>query len=442
MNDNQVDRNLDKATDQPNSNQQATRSQLISWTFFDWANSAFPTVIQTFVFAAYFTNKVAENEIIGTTQWGNTISIAGIIVALSGPVLGALTDQGGRRKPWIAAFTILCVASTASLWFIKPSTNYLMLALILVALGTVASEYAFIFYNSMLPALVKSHNMGKWSGWGWGLGYAGGLLCLVFCLFAFVKTQNPWFALDKDSAQNIRATFVFAALWYLLFALPLLLFTPDTRSSGKNFSTALRDGLQQLKDSVYRIRQYSNIVRFLIARMIYIDGLAAVFAFGGVYAAGVFDMNEQQVLIFGIGLNITAGFGAIGFGWIDDRIGAKNTILLSLAGLIISGIAVLLVQSATLFWTFGLILGLFVGPVQASSRSFLGRTSPEHLRSQMFGLFALSGKATSFVGPLAIGWITAWTGSQRIGMSVIIILFFTGALLMLKVRPDQRETST
>jgi UMF1 family MFS transporter len=442
LNDNQVDRNLDKATDQPNSNQQATRSQLISWTFFDWANSAFPTVIQTFVFAAYFTNKVAENEIIGTTQWGNTISIAGIIVALSGPVLGALTDQGGRRKPWIAAFTILCVASTASLWFIKPSTNYLMLALILVALGTVASEYAFIFYNSMLPALVKSHNMGKWSGWGWGLGYAGGLLCLVFCLFAFVKTQNPWFALDKDSAQNIRATFVFAALWYLLFALPLLLFTPDTRSSGKNFSTALRDGLQQLKDSVYRIRQYSNIVRFLIARMIYIDGLAAVFAFGGVYAAGVFDMNEQQVLIFGIGLNITAGFGAIGFGWIDDRIGAKNTILLSLAGLIISGIAVLLVQSATLFWTFGLILGLFVGPVQASSRSFLGRTSPEHLRSQMFGLFALSGKATSFVGPLAIGWITAWTGSQRIGMSVIIILFFTGALLMLKVRPDQRETST
>jgi UMF1 family MFS transporter len=431
----------DEATDPPNSDQKATTFQLISWAFFDWANSAFATVVQTFIFAAYFTNRVAASETSGTTQWGNTLSIAGIIVALIGPVLGALADQGGRRKPWIAVFTVLCVISMASLWFVKPSSSYLRLALILVALGTVTSECAMIFYNSMLPAMVKPDNMGRWSGWGWSLGYAGGLMCLVFCLFAFVKTENPWFFLDNDSAQNVRAAFVFAAAWHMLFVLPLLLFTPDTRSTGKSLFRALRDGLQQLRDSIRRIRRYSNIVRFLIARMIYIDGLATVFAFGGVYAAGTFDMNAQQVLIFGIALNVTAGLGAAGFGWIDDRIGPKRTILISLAGLIISGTAILLVHSTALFWTFGLILGVFVGPVQASSRSFLGRIAPEHLRSQMFGLYALSGKATSFIGPLMVGWITAWTCSQRIGMSATIVLFFIGAILMLAVSTSREKVS-
>jgi len=431
----------DEATDPPNSDQKATTFQLISWAFFDWANSAFATVVQTFIFAAYFTNRVAASETSGTMQWGNTLSIAGIIVALIGPVLGALADQGGRRKPWIAVFTVLCVISMASLWFVKPSSSYLRLALILVALGTVTSECAMIFYNSMLPAMVKPDNMGRWSGWGWSLGYAGGLMCLVFCLFAFVKTENPWFFLDNDSAQNVRAAFVFAAAWHMLFVLPLLLFTPDTRSTGKSLFRALRDGLQQLRDSIRRIRRYSNIVRFLIARMIYIDGLATVFAFGGIYAAGTFDMNAQQVLIFGIALNVTAGLGAAGFGWIDDRIGPKHTILISLAGLIISGTAILLVHSTALFWTFGLILGVFVGPVQASSRSFLGRIAPEHLRSQMFGLYALSGKATSFIGPLMVGWITAWTCSQRIGMSATIVLFFIGAILMLAVSTSREKVS-
>ncbi|HKL19938.1 MAG TPA: MFS transporter, partial [Halalkalibaculum sp.] len=190
---------------------------------------------------------------------------------------------------------------------------------------------------------------------------------------------------------------------------------------------------KQLKESIRHIREYKDIMRFLIARMIFIDGLATVFAFGGIYAAGTFDMDEKGVLIFGIGLNLTAGLGAALFAWIDDYLGSRQTILISLIGLIITTSAVLLVSSSFWFWAFGLTLGIFVGPVQAASRTYMGRIAPEELRNQMFGLFALSGKVTSFIGPFLVGWLTYAAGSQRIGMSVIIVLFVIGFLLMIKV---------
>jgi UMF1 family MFS transporter len=409
---------------------------LISWALYDWANSAFATVIQTFVFATYFTQQVADNATAGSVLWSNTVMAAGIIIALGGPIVGAIADHGGRSKPWIATFTVLCVTATALLWCIEPAPRFVWPAMLLAGLGTIGAEFATVFYNALLPRLALPERVGRWSGWAWSLGYVGGLVCLIFALVAFVREDNPWIALDRHSAQPVRAAFLLAAGWYLLFAMPLFLFTPEPRRAGKPLPRAVRDGLQQLWASLHDLRQYGHLVRFLIAHMLYIDGLATIFAFGGIYAAGAFAMDAQAVLFFGIALNATAGLGAAGFAWVDDWLGAKPTILLALGGLIIFTTLILLVESVQLFWACGLVLGVFVGPVQAASRSYLARLAPAPLQNQLFGLFALSGKATAFLGPLCVGWVIASTGSQRLGLSPILGFFVVGFVLMLWVPPD------
>jgi UMF1 family MFS transporter len=413
---------------------QRSRLGLISWALYDWANSAFPTVIQTFVFAAYFTRQVAANEAVGSMLWGTMLGVAGTFVAVGGPILGAIADQGGRRKPWIAVTSLVCIIATALLWFVKPSPDYVWLALILVGLGTLGVEFAVIFYNAMLSRLAPPRRLGRWSGWGWGVGYAGGLACLVLALVPFMLADHPWFGFDQTSAEHVRVTFLIVAVWYFVFALPLFLFTPDQRGTGKGLSQATRDGLRQLRDTIREARRYGPIVRFLIARMIYINGLATLFAFGGVYAAGTFAMTERDILLFGIALNLTAGLGAFAFAWVDDWIGSKRTILLSLAGLFVPATIILLVESPAWFWALGMILGVFTGPAQAAGRTFLARIAPERLQNELFGLEALSGKATAFLGPLLVGWVTYWTGSQRLGMSTILAFFAAGFVLMLTVR--------
>ncbi|OIQ49488.1 putative 3-hydroxyphenylpropionic transporter MhpT [Pseudodesulfovibrio hydrargyri] len=411
---------------------------LFSWALYDWANSGFAALVQTFVFAAYFARAVAENETLGTAWWGNMMGAAGLIIGLGGPLLGAVADRTGRRKPWLAAFTGLCIAATGLLWLVRPDPAWLWPALLLAGAGTIGSEYAMIFYNAMLPDLADKTRIGRWSGWGWGLGYAGGLVLLLVALYGLVQPPG-WFGVPRADALNVRAVMPLTALWYLAFCLPLFLFTPDTPSAGVPFRRAVAEGAAQLRRSLKDLREHRAIALFLLARMFYNDGLTTMFAFGGIYAAGAFGMDPGEVIVFGIGLNVTAGLGAASFAWLDDRLGPRLTILLSLVGLTVPGAAILLVESKPLFWIFGLALGIFVGPVQASSRSWLAHAAPAEVRTEMFGLMALSGKLTSFIGPFLVGWLTLATGSQRLGMSAVVGLFVLGLIGMLFVPAANRN---
>ena len=414
------------------------RRALFSWCLFDWANSAFPTVITTFVFATYFTTTVAESTITGTAAWGHAQSFAALIIALLGPALGAIADRGGRRKPWLLAFTALCVAACVGLWFTQPERGDVILALTFVVLGTVGFEIGMVFYNALLPEIAAPERLGRLSGWGWGMGYAGGLACLSVALVGFIQTDAPWFGLAAGTAEPVQATTLLVAAWVSLFALPLFLWTPD-KPRGERTLEALRNGLVTLVNTLCNIRRYAQTARFLLARMIYSDGLNTLFAFGGIYAAGTFGMALEEVILFGIAINVTAGIGAACFAWLDDDIGPKRTILIALGGLIGFGGALLLASGKVWFWALALPLGLFVGPAQAASRSFMARLAPPHMRAEMFGLFAFSGKATAFLGPLFLAWATLAFDSQRAGMATIIVFLAVGFVLLLPLRDPGRE---
>lgn len=414
------------------------RRALFSWCLFDWANSAFPTVITTFVFATYFTTTVAESTIAGTAAWGHAQSLAALIIALLGPALGAIADRGGRRKPWLLAFTVLCVAACVGLWFTQPERGDVIWALTFVVLGTVGFEIGMVFYNALLPEIAAPERLGRLSGWGWGMGYAGGLACLSVALVGFIQTDAPWFGLAAGTAEPVQATTLLVAAWVSLFALPLFLWTPD-KPRGERTMEALRNGLVTLVNTLCNIRRYAQTARFLLARMIYIDGLNTLFAFGGIYAAGTFGMALEEVILFGIAINVTAGIGAACFAWLDDNIGPKRTILIALGGLIGFGGALLLASGKVWFWALALPLGLFVGPAQAASRSFMARLAPPHMRAEMFGLFAFSGKVTAFLGPLFLAWATLAFDSQRAGMATIIVFLAVGFVLLLPLRDPGRE---
>ncbi len=414
------------------------RRALLSWCLYDWANSAFPTVIVTFVFAAYFTGAVAEDTLSGTAQWGYALAISGIAIALLSPVFGAVADRRGRRKPWLAAFTALCVIATTALWFIQPDPSWTMWALVVFVIANTAFEIAAVFYNAMLPGIVAGQRIGRLSGWGWGLGYLGGLVCLALVLVLLVEPVAPLFGLDKESAQHVRAAAPLAALWIALFSLPIFLFTPDGQKTGMPLRQAVRDGVSELWGTLRRIREHANIGRFLLARLLYIDGLNTLFAFGGIYAAGTFGMETGEIIRFGIALNVTAGLGAAMFAWIDDWIGARRTILIALIGIASFAIPLVLIESKDLFWVLALCLGLFMGPAQAASRSLLARLAPPEKMTEMFGLFALSGRITAFLGPAILAWVTVAFASQRAGMATIIAFVAAGALILLTVKEPGR----
>jgi len=420
------------------SPEKAAFKPVAAFCMYDFANSAFTTIIITFVFATYFAQGIAADPTTGGAQWSFAMAVAGFAIAALSPVLGAIADQTGRRKPWLAAFSVLCVGSTAMLWYAGPTPDNVTWALVFAVISTIGFEMGMLFYNALLPSVAPPAMIGRISGWAWGVGYAGGLISLAVALFGFVQIDPAPFGLDKSQAEHIRATALLVAVWFAVFCLPLFLFIKEPPSTGISPMTAVRQGLKQLVVSLRHARAHGNVFRYLIAGMVYSDAVHTIFALGGVYAGVVFGMETADIIILGISLNVTAGIGAVAGGWIDDRIGSKRTIAISLIALIVTSSIVMLAQDRTTFWIAALAMSTFFGPVQAASRTLMARLAPPDMRGEMFGLFALSGKVTAFLGPAVVGWVTLATDSYRLGMSTTILFLIAGLLLLRGVTEPQR----
>ena len=416
----------------------ADRRGLVAWALYDWACTPFATLIVTFVFPAYFASAVVGDEVRGQALWGYVIGLAGFGIAVLSPVIGAIADASGRRKPWLLVFSTLCIVASALLWFVQPDPAFVGLAIFLTVAANIAFASATVFNNAMLPDLVPEERIGRWSGWAWGLGYMGGLAALLLMLFGFMQQEFAW--LNRERAEHVRIVGPLVALWFVLFMWPLFVWTPDRASSSVNVVAAIRSGLATLRASLAGSIGQKNIVRFLGAQMLYADALVAIFAFGGIYAAGTFRMTIAEVTSFGILLNVTAGLGAFGFAWVDDLIGSRWTILISLGGLIVTTLMTVLIHNQLWLWIVGAALGLFVGPAQAASRSLMARLAPKGQETEFFGLFALSGRATAFLGPTLVGIVTSASGSQRLGLASLLVLLVAGAALLLSVSEPRRQT--
>lgn len=426
---------------------QTSRKGLFGWIFYDFANSAFTTIVLTFVFSVYFADAIATSSEEGQQLFSRGIAISGILIAILAPVLGAIADHTGRRKPWILFFTALCVLGSFALWWAEPTAGmddasrsaviWWVLAVIVIA--NVGFEMAIVFYNAMLPSLIADEKMGRLSGYAWATGYIGGLLALAGCLVLFVfPAENNMFGLDATQLEHIRATSPFIGAWLAVFSIPLFLWTPDQPRTSVGYGEAISRGLGSLWNTLTEIRQRANLFRFLLAHMIYRDGLNTLFTAGGIFVAAVYGMEQTEILLFAILLNVTSAIGAAGFGILDDRIGSKNVLIISLICLSLVSVPLIMMSDKTALYILASILGLFVGSIQSSSRTMVGRMAPPGLVTETYGLFALSGKATSFLAPLMIGELTAVYG-HRWGMSVLIAFLIIGLLLLFSVKEVRED---
>ena len=406
---------------------------LLAWCLYDWANSAFTTLVVTFLYSAYFSENFAPDPGRGTALWSRGITVSALIIAGLAPIAGALADRGNRRH-YLIGCSLVCVAATIALAFIRPDSSYAVVtALGVFVVANVAFEIAMVFYNAFLPSIARSDQMGRVSGYGWSLGYAGGLGALVIALAGFV-TESPWFGMTTDQGFNLRATNLLVALWFLVFSLPAFIYLRDEPASVGAVST--RGVFSQIVKTVRRIRDYRHVSRFLLARLFYNDGLVTIFAFGGIYAVGTFEFNFSELIAFGIVINVGAGVGAFLFGFIDDRLGGKNTILLSVVALGVATLLGAMAPTRLWFWVSAVMVGIFAGPNQSASRSLMARVVPVRHKAEFFGLFAFSGKVTSFVGPLTLG-LLADSYSQRVGVGSLVVFFVVGGALLWRV--DEAE---
>jgi UMF1 family MFS transporter len=413
---------------------QAMSRKAWAWAFYDWANSAFPTVVSTFVIAAYFTQGIAATPAEGQAQWGWMQTAAGLVIAVLSPVLGAVADAGGRRRAMLLLCTLVTSGATALIWFARPEPASALWALCCVGIATVGFELGTVFYNAMLPQVAPPGRLGRVSGLAWGLGYAGGLACLLLCLFLLVQPNPSPLGLDRGSAEHLRATALLVAVWMLAFGWPVLLALPDPPPPRPAWGIAARQGLAEIGALLRGLPRNPLLGRFLLARLFYTDGLNTLFAFGAIYAAGTFGMPFEEILLFGIALNVTAGLGAAGFGLVEHRLGSRQTVLVSLAALLLLGLAVIMATEKTTFWGLAVVLGLFMGPAQSASRSYMASLAPPEEVAAYFGLFALSGRITGFLGPAVLALVTSITASQRAGMATVLVFLALGGAILLTVR--------
>ena len=432
------------------------------WMFFDWAAQPFFTVVTTFIFGPYFVSRLTADPVAAQATWSNMATISAIIIAVLSPVLGSIADQSGARKPWIAFFAVIKIASLCLLWTAEPGSS-LVYPVIFMILASISAEFSIVFNDSMMPRLVSQANVGRISNIAWGLGYLGGIIVLItVVVFISANPQTghtilgtvPLFGLDPAAGEDARITGPLSAVWYFVFILPMFLFTPDAKR-GKPLRAAVGSGLRELRHTVSELRGRPGILKFLIARMLYQDGVGGLLLLGGVFAAAMFGWSTMEIGIYGIILNVVAIGGCIGAGSIDRRIGSKNTVVIGLLllltatlGIVSTGrdftlfglIPLSLADSGALFGTaaekiyvaYGLLVGVSFGPVQASSRSYLARSVTVAESGRYFGIYALSGRATSFMATLSFSLLTYWTGSPRVGMASMVAFLGAGLLVLLR----------
>ena len=406
--------------------------KVLNFALYDFANSAFTTIIITFIFATYFAKQIAPNPILGQSYWGWTIGITGLLVALIGPLIGSFADKKNCTEFFIKLFTIICIILTSFLWFAKPSEKYLLYTLLVVASANFFYELSLIFYNSILKRISNSNNLGKSSGFSFALGYIGGILILIICIKVFIDNEVLPFGLSKENSENIRATSIVVALWYLIFSIPFLF---SLKKKIKNKIERSSNNIKKIKN-LFWDKGLNNLGKFLLARMLYADGLNAIIIMGGIFAVGVFNLEIKDLLVLSVLMNITAFIGAIIGGYANDKFSSKSVIIFSLLGLIFSSAIILFIKTKIFFLIFASINGLFIGPIQSASRVFITKSIDENNQASGFGLFALSGKLTSFIGPLLVSTLTYISNSQRIGFSAAIILLLIGLLILLKVKKN------
>ena len=413
------------------------RRGIWGWMLFDWAAQPFFTVVTTFIFGPYFVSRMASDPAAGQAAWGYGVAAAGFVIAILSPVLGSIADQTGRKKPWIMFFAAIKITSLIMLWFAAPGSS-LIGVLIFFCLATVAAEFSIVFNDSMMPRLVSKEEIGHVSNIAWGLGYLGGMIVLIFVVTMLAASpqtgktiigMSPLFGLDPAQGEDARATGPLAAIWYFVFILPMLLFTPDG-AKAMALGPAVKTGLRQLKSTFKEARQRLGLMRFLVARMIYQDGVNALLALGGGFAAAMFGWTITELGIYGILLNIVAIFGCLAASRLDTAFGSKWVVLLSLVVLTLATVGIVstgpgftlfgfislpVADGGGLFGTaaekayvlYGLFIGIAFGPVQASSRSYMARSVTAEEAGRYFGLYALAGRATSFTAPFLVASVTA-----------------------------------
>jgi UMF1 family MFS transporter len=439
------------------------RRAVTAWLFFDWAAQPFFTLITTFVFAPFFASALTSDPASGQALWGYATGFAGLCIALLSPLLGGIADRTGPRKPWIATFGALLVAGSGLLWFAVPGSPLAVpIALTGFVIATIGAEFATTFNNAMMTRLVPPERLGGLSGTGWAIGYLGGLISLGVTLALLAADPQtgrtlagltPIFGLDAAAREGDRFSGPLTALWFVIFVTPMFLLTPDSTRTGLSLREAAKGGAGRLKATLMELPRLPALGRFLLANMIYQDALVALFAFGGIYAAGVFGWQTIELGIFGIMLTITGTLGAWLGGRLDDRIGGKPVVLGAIACLLLACLGILSLGRETVFFVIhaapatagdglfasmpervylglGLLIGLVAGPLQASSRSLMARLAPPDRVGEFFGLFALSGKVTSFLGPTLVALATTLFASQRAGLAVLIVFFVTGGALL------------
>lgn len=421
------------------------RKGTFAWALWDWAEQPYPTIMQTFIFPVYLAGAVAGAGTNADALLGIATGVAGFLLAVIAPILGRRSDESGRRKFWLMFNTYLLVAIMVASFFVEPNPNFFIFGLVLYGLGSVIQESAFINYYAMLKQVSTGATIGRISGYAWGLGYVGGILLLAVALFGFVLPGTV-FGVPATDSLEIRTVFLFCAAWTLVFSIPLLLRVPEIAPKPGAKKESIIESYKKLWSQLKSLyAQAPDTLKFLISSAIYRDGLAGVFTFGAVLGSLAFGFSQTEIIIFGMAANIVAGIGAVIGGRIDDIVGSKTVIAGSLVGLIIAGFGVFLFAEAGVitYWIGGLALCLFVGPAQASSRTFVSRFAPDGREGEVFGLYQTTGRAISFLS--GFFWATAIsiaamvTGKENttvFGVLGLMVILIVGLLLLLRVNPN------